>query len=377
VFEQEHEDFRVTASKFVDQELRQHYDEIVAAKEIRREAWFVAGSHGLLGLDIAEEFGGSAAGDYRFNAVLAEELAKLGLAFASSFGIHYDVVAPYLAELTTDEQKHRWLPGFCSGELVSAIAMTEPSGGTDLAALRTTAVRDGGDWIISGSKTFITNGSCADLVIVAASTDPSLRARGITLFVLERGMPGFARGRILDKVGQPESGTAELFFDSVRVPGANVLGEVGRGFHHMMERLAQERLGASVTNLAQARAIFDETLEYAKERHAFGQPVGSFQHNKFLLAELITRLDVSQAFVDQCILAHVEGTLGAVDAAKAKWWSSEIQNEVLDACVQLHGGYGYMREYRVARAWLDGRVTKIWAGSNEIMKELIGRDLGL
>jgi len=309
--------------------------------------------------------------------VVAEELSKLSAAMSSCIGIHADVVSPYLLELTTAEQKERWLPRFCSGEMVTAIAMTEPGGGSDLAALRTTAVRDGDDWVLNGSKTFITNGYSADLVLVAARTDASKGAKGITLFTVEAGMEGFTRGRKLDKVGQTESDTAELFFDSVRVPATNVVGEVDRGFIHMMERLVQERVGAAVSNIAHASQILTETIEYIKERKAFGQSVGSFQHNKFKVAELVTQVDVTQAFVDACVLQHCAGELSAVDAAKAKWWTAQVQNDVLDECVQLHGGYGYMNEYRVARAWRDARVTKIWAGSNEIMKELIGRDLGL
>jgi long-chain-acyl-CoA dehydrogenase len=255
--------------------------------------------------------------------------------------------------------------------------MTEPSGGSDLAALTSTAVRDGDDWILNGAKTFITNGYSADLVIVAARTSPEKRAKGITLFAVEAGMQGFERGRKLDKVGQSESDTAELFFTDVRLPTEQVIGDVDRGFIHMMERLPQERLGSAISNLSHAAAILTETIQYAKERKAFGQQIGSFQHNKFLLADLVTRIEVTQAYVDQGVLAHNAGTLSAVDAAKAKWWSAQVQNDVLDHCVQLYGGYGYMNEYRVARAWRDARVTKIWAGSNEIMKELIGRDLGL
>jgi alkylation response protein AidB-like acyl-CoA dehydrogenase len=264
-----------------------------------------------------------------------------------------------------------------NGDLICAIAMTEPSGGSDLAALKTTAVRDGDDWILNGSKTFITNGYQADLVIVAARTDPSKGAKGITLFMVEAGMEGFSRGRKLDKVGQEESDTAELFFDNVRLPDANRLGEEGRGFIAMMQRLPQERVGAAVANTSHAFQILRETIEYTKERKAFGQAVGSFQHNKFKIAELQTKLEVTQAYVDDCIAAHAEGKLTPVDAAKAKWWSAQVQNDVLDDCVQLYGGYGFMNEYRVARAWRDARVSKIWAGSNEIMKELIGRDLGL
>ena len=376
IFESDHEDFRASVREFLDRQVRPYAEDFVRDKGWPRELWIEAGKQGFLGLEVPEEYGGSAAGDYRFNAVLGEELAKVNAAISSCFGIHFDIVAPYLVDLTTPEQKRRWLPGFCSGEIVTAIGMTEPSGGSDLAALRTTAVRDGDDWVLNGSKTFITNGYSADLVVVAARTSPEKKAKGITLFGVEAGMEGFTRGAKLDKVGQEESDTAELFFDDVRVPDANVIGEVDRGFIHMMERLPQERLGAAVNNIAHAAQILQETIEYVRERKAFGQSVGSFQHNKFLLAELVTRIEVSQAYVDQCLLAHNAGELGPVDAAKAKWWAAEVQNDVLDACVQLHGGYGFMNEYRVARAWRDARVTKIWAGSNEIMKELIGRDLG-
>jgi alkylation response protein AidB-like acyl-CoA dehydrogenase len=377
VFDADHEAFRTSVRAFVERELRPRQEEFIQQRAIDRAAWKAAGQQGLLGLLIPEQYGGSEAGDYRFTAVLHEEFARLSVAFASSFTIHCEVVAPYLVELTTEEQRERWLPRFCAGELVTAIGMTEPSAGSDLAALRTTAVRDGENWTLNGSKTFITNGFGADLVVVAARTSPEKGARGITLFAVETDMPGFERGRKLDKVGQHEADTAELFFHDVRVPGANVIGEVDRGFIHMMERLPQERIGAAVLNLAHAAQILDETLEYVKERKAFGQSVGSFQYNKFRLAEMVTQIEVTQAFVDQCVAAHVTGRLSAVDAAKAKWWTAQVQNEVLDACVQLHGGYGYMNEYRVARAWQDARVTKIWAGSNEIMKELIGRDLGL
>jgi alkylation response protein AidB-like acyl-CoA dehydrogenase len=383
IFDSDHEAFRASVREFLDRHVRPRVDEFIAARAIPRDVWLEAGKHGYLGLAIPEEYGGSAAGDYRYNAVLGEELSKVSAALSSCIGIHGDIVAPYLVDLTTEEQRQRWLPGFCTGEIVTAIAMTEPSGGSDLAALRTTATREPATttgeepgWVLNGSKTFITNGYSADLVIVAARTSPEKKAKGITLFGVESGTPGFTRGRKLDKVGQQESDTAELFFDDVHVPHANVIGEVDRGFVHMMERLPQERLGAAVSNIAHAAQILEE-LDYTRARKAFGQPVGTFQHNKFLLAELVTRIEVSQAYVDQAVVTHVAGELTAVAAAKAKWWSAQVQNDVLDACVQLHGGYGYMNEYRVARAWRDARVTKIWAGSNEIMKELIGRDLGL
>ncbi len=377
VFTADHEAFRLSAREFVQRTIEPHAERFIAARSIDRDVWREAGKQEFLGLGVPSEYGGTDARDYRFNAVLTEELARSSAAVASSLGIHYDVVAPYLVELTTEEQRRRWLPAFCSGELVTAIAMTEPSGGSDLAALRTTAVPDGDDWIVNGSKTFITNGVGADLVIVAARTSPELGAKGITLFAVESAMAGFERGRKLDKVGQPEADTAELFFRDVRVPAANVIGDIDRGFIAMMQRLPQERIGSAVSNISHARGVLDETVSYAKERKAFGQQIGSFQHNKFVLAELVTKAEVTQAYVDEGVLAHAAGKLSAVDAAKAKWWSAQVQNDIIDACVQLHGGYGYMREYRVARAWMDARVTKIWAGSNEIMKELIGRDLGL
>jgi len=376
IFSADHEAFRESVQEFVNRSVLPRHDEFIADKQIARDVWLEAGKQGFLGLEVAEEYGGSAAGDWRFNAIFSEELAKVGVAFSSSFSIHVDVVAPYLIELTTEAQKQRWLPGFCTGELTTAIGMTEPGGGSDLAALKTTAVRDGSDWVLNGSKTFITNGYSADLVVVAARTSPEKRAKGISLFVVEAGMPGFERGRKLEKVGQPEADTAELFFENVRLPAENLIGELDRGFIHMMERLPQERIGAAVSNIAHAAQILTETIEYARERKAFGQAIGSFQNTKFVLADMVTRVEVTQAFVDQCIAAHAAGELTAVDAAKAKWWSAQVQGEVLDACVQIHGGYGYMTEYRAARAWMDARVTRIWAGSNEIMKELIGRDLG-
>jgi len=377
IYDADHEAFRESVREFLDRDVKPHVEEHAANHALPREFWLAAGKQGFLGLEIPEEYGGSEAGDYRFNAVLTEELAKVNMALPSCVGIHADIVAPYLVHLTTEEQKKRWLPGFCSGEILTAIGMTEPSGGSDLAALKTTAVRDGDDWVLNGAKTFITNGFSADLVIVAARTAPEKKARGITLFGVETNKPGYALGRKLDKVGQDESDTAELSFTDVRVSDADIIGELDNGFIHMMTFLPQERLGSAITNLAHAREILDETIAYIKERKAFGAPIGSFQHNKFLAAELVTQVEVTQAFVDQCVLAHTQGELTPIDAAKAKWWTAQVQSEVLDHCVQLWGGYGYMNEYRVARAWRDARVTKIWAGTNEIMKELIGRDLGL
>jgi alkylation response protein AidB-like acyl-CoA dehydrogenase len=378
IFDEDHDAFRESCRTFVDRTLRPHQEKHIANHELGREVWLELGRQGFLGLNVPEEYGGAAVHhDIRFSLILAEELSRLAFAYSSCIGIHTNCVAPYLVDLGTEEQRQRWLPKFCTGELITALAMTEASGGSDLAALKSRAVLNGEDWILNGSKTFITNGACADLMLVAARTSPEKGAKGITLFAVEADMAGFERGRKLDKVGQPEADTSELFFDDVRVPAANVIGEVDHGFVYMMQRLVTERIGSAVNNIAHARQILDETLDYVKERKAFGTAIGSFQANKFSLAELQTLAEVTQAFVDQCTMEAVHGTLTAVDAAKAKWWSAQAQNDILDACVQLWGGYGYMNEYRVARAWTDGRVAKIWAGSNEIMKELIGRDLGL
>jgi long-chain-acyl-CoA dehydrogenase len=377
IYDEDHEAFRSSVREFLDREVVPDLEQHAEEKSLPREFWVEAGKQGFLGLEIPEQYGGSEAGDYRFNAVLMEELAKVNMTLPSCVGIHADIVAPYLVHLTTEEQRQRWLPGFCSGETLTGIGMTEPSGGSDLAGLKTTAVKDGDGWVINGSKTFITNGYSADLIVVAARTSPEKKAKGITLFGVDTSLEGYSRGRKLDKVGQPESDTAELFFEDVRVSDEDVIGEVDNGFIHMMTFLPQERLGCSITNLAHAAQILDETIQYCKDRKAFGQSIGQFQHNKFLIADLLTRVEVTQAFVDQCVVAHTKSELTPIDAAKAKWWTSQVQNDVLDHCVQLHGGYGFMNEYRVARAWRDARVTKIWAGSNEIMKELIGRDIGL
>jgi alkylation response protein AidB-like acyl-CoA dehydrogenase len=377
VFDEDHEAFRQAVRGFLDRHVRPRSRDMQAAHAIPRDVWLAAGEQGLLGLQVPEEYGGSGSDDYRYTAVLTEELARESAALASCFTLHLDVNAPYLTELTTPEQRERWLPGFCSGAILTSIAMTESGGGSDLAALKTTAVADGSGWVMNGSKTFITNGYSSDLVIVAARTTPGGGARGISLFGVESGAAGFSRGQKLDKVGQDESDTAELFFHDVRLESRNLIGNLDEGFIHMMQRLPQERLVCAVANIAHADQILRETVDYAKQRKAFGQTIGSFQHNKFLLAELVTKVEATQIYVDHAIARHVEGELTATEAAKAKWWSAEVQNEVLDHCVQLWGGYGYMNEYRVARAWRDARVTKIWAGSNEIMKELIGRDLGL
>lgn len=381
LFEDEHNWFRESAEAFVKREIEPRAEQIRERRLIDRDIWLKAGEAGFLGVGIPEQFGGNGVRDFRFNAVLQESWAIVGAAYQSSFGIHTDVCAPYLTDLCSSEQQERWLPKFVTGEIITAIGMTEPNAGSDLANIKSTAKRNstGDGWIVNGSKTFITNGFQADLVIAAVQTsaedNPSGKP-GITLFGIEEGMKGFTRGRKLLKIGQHEADTAELFFEDVEVPDENVIGEVGLGFKHMMEGLAQERLSSAVGNIAHAAVALERTLEYTKQRTAFGRPVGSFQHNRFLQAELVTELEVTQAYVDRCILQHNASKLDPVDAAKAKWWTSDVQGRILDACVQLHGGYGYMEEYEVARAWADARVTRIWAGSNEIMKEIIGRSLG-
>jgi long-chain-acyl-CoA dehydrogenase len=374
IYTQDHEDFRAAVRTWLERDVIPNGEEYIKNKALPREFWLKAGENGFLGLALDEEYGG--AGDFRYNAVLAEELAKVNAALPTCVGINSDITAPYINEIGTPEQKERWLPGVASGEIVLAIGMTEPGGGSDLAALKTTAVRDGDEWVINGSKTFITNGYSCDIVIAAVRTAPELGPKGITLFAIEATKEGFSRGRKLDKVGMEESDTSELFFENVRVTDAEMIGELNKGFIHMMQKLPQERIACAIANTAHAKQILAETIQYAHERQAFGQSIGKFQHLKFLMAELITQIEVCEAYMDKCIEAHDKKELTAVDAAKAKWWSSQAQSEVLDACVQIHGGYGFMNEYRVARAWRDARVTKIWAGSNEIMKELIGRELG-
>jgi long-chain-acyl-CoA dehydrogenase len=376
IYNEDHEDFRSAVRSWLERDVIPNSEQYIKDKALPREFWLKAGENGFLGLAIPEEYGGAGADDFRFNAVLAEELAKVNAALPTCVGIHSDITAPYLVELGTEEQKQKYLPLVASGECLLAIGMTEPSGGSDLAALKTTAVRDGDEWVINGSKTFITNGFSCDLVITAVRTAPELGPKGITLFAIPADAPGFSRGRKLDKVGMEESDTAELFFENVRLTDADIVGELNKGFIHMMVKLAQERIACAVANTAHAKQILQETIEYAHTRQAFGQPIGKFQHLKFWMAELVTQIEVCEAYMDKCVEAHTKKELTAVDAAKAKWWSSQAQGEVLDACVQIHGGYGFMNEYRVARAWRDARVTKIWAGSNEIMKELIGRELG-
>ena len=375
IFTSEHELFRESVAEFCRRHVAPNLDRWREERWTGREIWEEAGRQDFIGLEVPAEFGGTELDDFRFNQVLGEELAAASLAVNSALLLGVDVVAPYLVELTTDEQKQRYLPDFCAGRLICSIGMTEPQAGSDLAGLRSRAVRDGDEWVLNGAKTFITNGTAADLVVVAARTGEG--RKDVSLFFLDGDAEGFERGRKLEKVGQHEADTAELFFEDVRLPAGALIGEEGRGFAYMMERLPQERLSVAVANVAHAAAALEVTLAYVKERRAFGQPIGAFQHSRFLLAEMQTEIDAARAFVDQCVMAHVEGELSAVDAAKAKWWTADVQNRILDRCVQLHGGYGYMDEYTVARFWADGRVSKIWGGTNEIMKDLIGRSMGL
>jgi len=374
LFEDEHEWFRESVATFVDRELMPNRERFREQRLIDRETWRKAGEAGFLGLGVPAEYGGSGVDDFRFNAIFGEELARAGFAYSSSFGIQTDIVAPYLLRLTTEEQKRRWLPGFVSGELISAIGMTEPAAGSDLRGIQSTARRDGEGWRLTGSKTFITNGYNADIVVAAAQTpDPG----GISLLVVEDGMEGFSRGNKLDKLGQHEADTAELFFDEVAIPAENLIGEPGRGMRYMMDHLTQERISTSVVNVAHAANALRLTLEYVNDRRAFGRSIGSFQNSRFALAEADAELEMARVYVDRCVEAHVAGELTAVEASKAKLLTSEIQNRVIDTCLQLHGGYGYIQEYEVARSFVDARITRIWAGTNEIMKEVIARSLGL
>jgi alkylation response protein AidB-like acyl-CoA dehydrogenase len=376
VYTEDHEAFRATCRQFLEKHAVPFHEQWERDGIVPRDVWVEAGRQGMLGMAVAEQYGGGGADDFRFNAVLDEEIIRAGTS-GLGFVVHNDVNAPYLMRLCTDEQKARWLPGFCSGELITAIAMTEPGTGSDLQGIRTSAMRDGDDWVLNGSKTFISNGINADLVIVVARTDPDAGHLGFSLLGVERDMPGFERGRNLDKIGLKAQDTAELSFTDVRVPAANLIGEEGKGFLYLMENLPQERLSIAVAAVAAAQHVFDLTLAYVKERTAFGRPIGSFQHNRFVLAEMATEIEVARTFVDRCMEAHLTGDLSASDAAMAKWWTTELQKKVIDQCLQLHGGYGYMSEYPVAKAYLDARVQTIYGGTTEIMKEIVGRSLGV
>jgi len=376
LYEAEHEAFRAMVRDFLAKEVVPHHAAWEEAGVVDRSVWLKAGEQGLLGMDVPEEFGGGGVKDFRYNAVLDAEVTRVG-ASGLGFTLHNDVVAPYLLDLCTDEQKARWLPGFVSGEIITAIAMSEPGAGSDLQGLTTTAVRDGDDWVLNGSKTFITNGINSDLVLVVARTDPEAGARGFSLLAVERGMPGFERGRRLDKIGLKAQDTAELFFEDVRVPAENLVGTEGMGFIHLMNNLPQERLSIAAVAVAASRIVLDLTVQYCKDRSAFGRPIGKFQHTRFELAEMHTEVSIAETYLEKAILEHNAGRFTVEDAAMAKWWTTELQKRVVDRCLQLHGGYGYMLEYPVARAYLDSRVQTIYGGTTEIMKEIVGRSLGL
>ncbi|MEV6768434.1 acyl-CoA dehydrogenase family protein [Nocardia sp. NPDC051030] len=376
LFEPEHDLFRESFRKFLEQHVAPHHEQWEHDGIVDRAVWLEAGKQGYLGMAVPEEYGGGGVKDFRYNAVITEESAR-GMYSGLGFGLHNDVIAPYLLDLANEEQKQRWLPGFCSGEIITAIAMTEPGTGSDLQGIKTRAVRDGDDWVLNGSKTFITNGINADIVIVVAQTNPEKGAMGFSLLVVERGMPGFERGRNLDKIGLKAQDTAELSFSDVRVPAKNLLGTEGSGFIHLMQNLPQERLSIAVMAAAGMEACLDLTIQYVRDRKAFGKPIGAQQNTRFVLAELATKTTAVRVFTDHCIELLNKEKLSVEDAAKAKWWSTEEQLDLITKCLQLHGGYGYMREYPIAKAYTDARVQTIYGGTTEIMKEIIGRSLKL
>jgi len=373
VFSPEHEAFRDQVRRFVEREIAPKHAQWEKDGKVSREAWTKAGSAGLLCASVPEQYGGPGAG-FLYSAIVIEELARVG-ATGPGFALHSEIVTPYLLHHGTEAQKRHWLPRMVTGETIAAVAMTEPGAGSDLQGIKTTAIRQGDDYVINGQKVFITNGQNADLVVVVAKTDPSQGAKGMSLILVERGRAGFTRGRNLDKVGWHAQDTSELFFDNVRVPVSNLLGEEGRGFVYLVQELAQERLVASLRNVATIEAVLNDTIAYTRERQAFGKSIQSFQNTKFKLAEMKTLATVSRVFLDRCLELHVRGELDAVDAAMQKLWSSELLGKVVDECVQLHGGYGYMWEFPVARAFADARMTRIAGGTSEIMKEIIGRAL--
>ncbi len=374
-FEPVHEEFRATARAFFDKECAPYADKWEKDGKASREAWLAAGEHGLIGWALPAEYGGLGIDDFRFNQILSEEMFASG-SVGIGLGVQNDILVTYLNHLTTEEQKQRWLPKFISGEYIGSIAMSEPAAGSDLAGIKTTARDDGDAWIVNGQKTFISNGLLSSLVLAAVKTDPSAGRKGISLLMIEDGMPGFTRGRKLDKIGQHSADTAELFFEDVRVPKENLVGELNRGFYHLVSHLPAERVGVACYALPMARRALELTKTYAMERTAFGQPIGTFQVNRHAIVEMQTKLDAAQCYLDQCVVAVNNGSLSDQDAAGLKWWTSEVQWEILDRCLQLHGGYGYINEYEIARLWRDSRVQRLYAGTTEIMKDLMGRAMG-
>jgi long-chain-acyl-CoA dehydrogenase len=376
LYTEEHEEFRAVVREFIAREVEPHLDEWDERQCTGRNVWIAAGKQGVIGLTVSEEFGGPGLHDWRFRNVVQEELMQAGAAsLASSFSLQDDILGPYVAAMGSPEQKRRWLPGMAAGEIIMAVAMTEPGTGSDLQGVRTQATRVPGGWKLNGSKTFITSGQQADLVVVVAKTDPDGGTDAFSLLVVETGMPGFERGRNLKKVGLCAQDTSELFFSDVFVPDENLLGVEGRGFRQLMEHLPLERLAIAAGAVASADAALNWTVEYVRERHAFGRPLGGFQNTQFVLADMATEIEAARALLDRCILAHNAGTFTTVDAAKVKLFATEVQGRVLDRCVQLHGGYGYMLEYPIARAYLDARVQRIYGGTSEIQRQIIGRSL--
>jgi len=373
LFSPEHEGFRDTLRKFLEKESVPHHAQWEEDGQVSRELWLKAGENGFLCPTLPEAYGGPGA-DYLYSIIVMEEIARMGQS-GIGWGLHTDIVAPYIEHYGNEEMKLRLLPKMVSGELIGAIAMTEPGGGSDLQAVKTTAIDQGDHYVLNGSKTFITNGQMADIVIVVAKTDPSQGAKGISLFVVERGMPGFERGRNLHKVGMKAQDTSELFFNDVKVPKANLIGAEGMGFVYLMQELPQERLGIAVNAVAQMEGALQLTLDYVRERKAFGKRVGDFQNTQYKLAEIHTKIEVARTYVDRCIELHMQKKLDIQSAAAAKYWVTDLQFEVADECVQLFGGYGYMWEYPIARMWADCRVQRIYGGTNEIMKGIIARTL--
>jgi alkylation response protein AidB-like acyl-CoA dehydrogenase len=376
LYESDHEAYRETVREFLSREVVPHQDDWDRDHWIDREVFARAAKAGIYALQVDETYGGAGEHDYRYRMVVSEEIARINaLSFGLTISLQDDLVLHYLLDLTNDEQKQRWLPGFAAGEVIGALAMTEPGAGSDLKGIRTTARKDGDRWILNGQKTFISSGIMSDLVVVAARTNAGGDSGAFSLFVVERDTPGFVRGRQLEKIGLPGQDTSELFFNDAIVPAANLLGEEGRGLPYLMSHLPRERLGVSAKAMATTRAIFELTCNYCRDRTAFGQPLTSNQHVRFELAEMATEIDVAEAYVDKSVMAYNAGELTPIDAAKGKWFVSELQKRVVDRCLQLHGGYGYMAEYPVARAFVDTRVQTIYGGTTEIMKEIIGRDI--
>jgi alkylation response protein AidB-like acyl-CoA dehydrogenase len=375
-FDPEHQQFRESARRFLAEEVTPRHQEFERAGIVPRELFVRAGQMGMLAFEVPEALGGVGVADFRFNQVFAEEVSRAGVA-GSGIGmvLHNDVCLPYFSKYANEEQQARWLPGIAAGELITAIAMTEPGTGSDLASIAATAVPDGDAYVVNGVKTFITNGINADLVIVAVRTDRTSRHQGLSLLVIEAGTPGFERGRNLDKVGMHAQDTAELFFSDARVPAANLLGELGAGFGYLVANFPRERLSIAVSAVSAAEAALSWTVRYVHERSAFGKPIAALQATRFALAEMKTEIEIATVFVDRCVAELNDGQLSAEDAAMAKWWCAEMQGRVLDRCLQLHGGYGYMSEYPISSAWTDARVTRIYGGSTEIMKEIVGRSL--